>query len=238
MPMIRTRLLLPLLLLGSAAAIAAPEAIPPEQTAEYTVHANGFKVGEMTRRFYREDGGDYVLETDVRTTGFISLFKDDRFIERSRFQLLDGFPRSSEYLYQHNNSKSKTLESLSFDWETREVTSVYKKRTEVQPLNDDVMDKLNYQIALAQDVATGKRDILYRVADRGDIRDYRFIVHGEETVVTDLGKYQAIKVERISHSPTRKTFIWFAPALHYQVVKLEQNDDGDEFATYLTHLTF
>src|SRR5512140_2817222 len=48
---------------------------PPRFTAEYTVQADGFKVGEMSRAVKALGNDTYLIETRLHTTGLVSLFK-------------------------------------------------------------------------------------------------------------------------------------------------------------------
>ena len=211
---------------------------PRPYVAMYKVKVDGISMGEMRRELQR-DSAYQVLKTEMYTTGFAALFKDDRFTEQSRWQYRDGqLPLPLEYTYLHTNGSNRTFEKLSFDWSTNSVDSLRDGKVTPVAIEPGTMDKLAYQIALRRDVAAGKDVINYEVADRGDIRTYRFLVRGEERINTPLGYFDAIKIERISHDTQRKTFLWLAPKLDYILIQLVQDDGGHTYASYLQSLKY
>lgn len=217
------------LLAGPGHALEEPAAF----TARYSIHADGLKVGELKREQKAVGADRYVLKTEMYTTGLVSLFKDDRFVERSLWELRDGRPVPLDYLYLHTDGENETLERLDFQWPEQRVISLRDGEETPVPVEPGVLDKLMYQVVLKRDLEQGMREMTYQVADRGDIRDYRFRLVGDEQLVTDVGTLRTLKVERISNDRKRKTTLWCAPALDYMVVQLEQQDDGHTFASYI-----
>jgi len=107
------------------------------------------------------------------------------------------------------------------------------KATTIKTPND-VLDKSLYQIALQRDLAAGGTEFSYQVLDGDELETYNFAVIGEDTVKTKLGKFKAIKVQRIRENSKRNTLIWFAPKLNFLLVKLEQSEtDGKNYQIVL-----
>ena len=219
-------------LLGAAALHAEVSPIPFQ--AHYQVQVDGFNVGKLDRSLRHADDGSFVLESALYTTGLAAFFKKDRTTERSIWQLDHGHIVPMEYRFSHQGRGKDVVEALHFDWDQHRVTSLRDgKETEV-PITDGTLDKMNYQIRLRSDLAAGKKDIDYTVADRGDIRTYRFRVLGEEQLDTKLGKLRTLKVERLSNNEKRKTVMWHAVDRDYLIVRLEQDDGSHTFASYIT----
>lgn len=205
-------------------------------SALYRVEADGFEIGELKRSLRRIGDDTYLLQTKMYTTGLAALFKPDTVIERSTWKLKDGALLPLEYRYEYEGRGKDKLETLTFDWSKGTVTSLDEGKVAVLDTVPGMLEKQVYQLVLQQDLAAGKKEISYQVADRGDIRTYRFRVVGEEVLETDIGPLRTLKVERLSNSKERKTFIWCAIEYDYQLVRLVQEDDGHTFASYIEKL--
>jgi len=226
------------LTLASGASAAADEIRPYSRpfSATYGVEMDGFSVGELKRSFRVRDNGTYVLKSKMYTTGLAALFKEDTVVERSTGKLSDGGVKPFEYYYRHEGRGGEHIERLIFDWSEGTIKSVRDEETNTLEIIPGVLEKQIYQLVLRKDLAAGKKAMNYEVADRGDIRTYRFRVRGEETIETELGELRAIKVERLSHSKERKTFIWCSIEHDYQLVRLIQEDDGHTIASHIEKL--
>ena len=131
--------------------------------------------------------------------------------------------------------KSKQIE-LDFDWTEKQVLGNDRGEPVRFPLNRGLMDKSTYQLVLQHDVAAGKQSMSYQVIDGDEIETYDFRVLGNETVQTEAGQVEAVKVERV-RDPTqsnRKTVLWFARDWDYLLVRLHQVEkDGKEYQIML-----
>jgi hypothetical protein len=205
-------------------------------SALYRVEADGFEVGELKRSLSRVKDGVYLLQSKMYTTGLAALFKPDTIVERSTWMLEEGGVKPLRYEYKYEGRGGKKVEELLFDWSEGTITSVRDKERSTLDILPGILEKQVYQLRLQADLAAGKKEISYEVADRGDIRTYRFRVLGEETLDTDIGKLRTVKVERLSHSKERKTYIWCAIEHDYQLVQLVQEDDGHTFSSHIEKL--
>ncbi len=217
-----------LLLLAFAWGRAGAEEYRPQPFhASYSVHVNGFKVGEITRELHVEADGTYVFENIMYTTGLVALFKKDRVTERSTWRYNDDHPKPIEY-YAHYTGRSKDVtERVDFDWQRDIATSLRDGKTKEIALVPGTLDKLMHQIVMRGDIAAGKKHMEYEIADRGEIIPYVYDVVGNENVVTPRGTVNAIKVKKGT------TTFWVAPKWDYLLVKLVQENDDGTFASYL-----
>ena len=103
------------------------------------------------------------------------------------------------------------------------------------PKDRPIYDRANYQMALMQDVRENKPELRYLFIKHGNIKDYRFIRQGFETIKTPLGNLQTIKLQR--KGDKRGTTIWLAPSLDYVPVKIELIEkDGTRYSLLLKKL--
>lgn len=228
-------------LLLASPAFAQPDAhdTPPitTYTARFEVTVAGIKMGEIKRSLKQHADGLYEQSSLIYTTGLLSVFRSDRFEEHSLWHWKDDNLVPQRYTYSYTGgSKGDVYEQLDFDWQKLSVKSLRDGKTTVLAIEPGVVDKLSYQVALVRDLRAGKKQFLYKVADRGDIRNIRYEVAGEELVDTPWGKKKTIKVKRKTLTKERVTILWFAPDLDYMVVQLIQNDNGTEMSARITSL--
>ena len=133
---------------------------------------------------------------------------------------------------RHGGSKTREVK-LHFDWQHNTVTNTIDGdpwRMEIPP---NAQDKLVYQLAIMYDLMNGKKDLDYKIADGGKLKDYAFEIQGEEVLNTALGRLKTVRIQRIGDK--RDTTVWCAPQLSYLPVRLEQQDtDGAELTMQLT----
>jgi len=218
-----------LLLVGLLAAGPLPALEVPEPfTARYAVYANGIRVGDMDRTLHRQEGGRMRLKTKMYAAGLIGLFRDDRIVEQSLWSPAGGTLRPHEYRFRRTGGGRDERESVVFDWEAGSARGHEDGEERTAPLEPGMTDKLSYQVLLRRDLARGMEAMTYRVVEPEETETYRFRVVGRETLRTSLGEFETIKVERDHDSDERQTTFWCAPELDYLMVRIRQDDDGDQ----------
>ena len=205
--------------------------LPQDFRASYTFTRNGMRVGEVKRSLRATSDGMYIYESVSEATGFMSLFINDKIIERSTWAYVKDKPQPLQYIYIRSGGKKKRNVKLSFDWAQGIVINTINNDPWQMPVPPDTQDKLVYQLTLMLDLRTGAKDLYYTIADGGKLKDYAFTVVGEETVDTPLGKLGAIKIQRVDDK--RNTTIWCAKALNYLPVRIEQDEKDNSRLTML-----
>ena len=146
--------------------------------------------------------------------------------------------RPEAYRYQRKVFGKKRSAALDFDWNNNSVSNSVNDQPWQMEIPTGTLDKLSYQLQLRIDLIEDKTPLQYQVADGGRLKDYKFVREGQETVNTPAGEYQAVKVRR-DRGPdsNRETWLWFAPELNYQLVKLLQTEkDGKSYSLVLKQL--
>lgn len=194
-------------------------------TATYSANYNGIKV--IAERELSGADGNWRL--DFRADSFLADIR-----EYSRFSVSDTqiTPRHYEY---HRTGLGRDRKTV-LNFEPRRVINVSRPGRTLEQVPESVHDKISYQLQLALDVAAGKQDLTYKVADGKKLRTYRFAITGDETLDTPLGKIDTIKVERVREAGAeRSTYIWFAPQWNHALVKLmQEEEDGETYQISLT----
>ncbi len=158
--------------------------------------------------------------------------------EASHFTYADDEIQPLEYRYERKLLGRERLVDLAFNWPDNQVTTTVEEKPWRMKVPAGTQDKLSYQLQLRLDLAAGKTDLVYQVADGGPLSEYHFRVIGKETVETPAGNFEALKVERVRSSEAKRTtHLWFAPELEYLIVKLYQiESDGKEYGLLLNKL--
>ncbi|WP_288132261.1 DUF3108 domain-containing protein [Microbulbifer sp.] len=170
------------------------------------------------------------------------------FSANSLFAKIEEYSRFSrqgtQLLPQHYNYKKTGLgrdrhTAFNFDHAKHRITNIYDKERSINDAPKDIQDKISYQLQLAQDVAAGKKNLEYRVANGKKIRHYKFRILGNESIKTPMGMVETVRVQRVREEDAeRETDIWFAPEWNYALVKLsQQEEDGKSYQITLTKLT-
>ncbi|EIJ43027.1 Protein of unknown function (DUF3108) [Beggiatoa alba B18LD] len=226
-------LMMTLLISITAPIWAADNHFPPNFTANYTVYAKGITVGEGTRRLSRLADGRYYFEAQSHTVGVAALFRDDTLEEKSIFELIDNQARPLEYVYNQSSSRKPKFVHIKFDWANHLAKNIAPDKPWEIPIENGTVDMMLYQVILMQELQAGKRDLQYRIVDKGEVKTYIPRYLGDEQIDTGIGKLQTLKYERISENGKRKTTIWAAPKLHYLPVRVEHEERGDTFSLVL-----
>ncbi len=212
-------------LLNLSAAHAADDFLPPF-SARYTVYFKGLVVGKATRQLIQINNNDYRFETRTETAGIVSLFRGDNISEKSLFSVKQGRIQAVEYDYQQVGRKQRHYHVV-FDWKTMQASNTVEGEQWTVKISPNTLDNMLYQLAIMQDLASGKTDLQYEVAHKGEVRRYVPSNLGKETVETGMGNLETVKYERISEDGKRRTTLWCAPALRYLPVKIEHFEKGD-----------
>ena len=220
-------------ILSLASAQGAEEKPLPMFNAQYSLKRNGITLGISTRSLTTAKDGTYIYASTTQATGIIAWFVKDRIDEYSKWSFDGTHIRPLEYVYdRHGGSKTRNV-NLKFDWQRHIVTNTIDGdpwRMEIPP---NAQDKLVYQLSIMYDLLKGKKDLEYKIADGGKLKDYAFDIEGEEVLNTALGKIKTVRIQRIGDR--RDTTVWCAPQLFYLPVKLEQQDtDGSHLTMQLT----
>ncbi len=230
MSILKQRFIVVVLLLLPLMVDAAP---PQPYRAKYSVSADNIPMGEMWRTLTK-DGDHLEFRTSMKTTGFVALFKKVKVEEVSKMQWSEktksAKPLSYHYLNIDNGKKRE--EGGVFNYTNQKVSYTYDGETKEFELSE-IIDRLSYQVNLAESIRMGEKEITFQVIDKGVIRDYQFKVVGQDQIKVPAGKFNVIEVERVSNDSDRKTRFWCAIEWDFMMVKITQDDDGHTITSKL-----
>jgi len=149
-----------------------------------------------------------------------------RYEETSRFTLSEeGYPIPQIHYFKGRLLGVNREETTYFDWQEEIANWQRGDDQRTAELHAGVVDRILYQILVPMDVESGKELTNYEFVNRGDLRSYQFESLGEETMEFENREITVIKLERIYDDGEKQTSVWIAPALGYEIVKIEHHDD-------------
>lgn len=205
---------------------AAPTgAQTPAFAAQYAVYKGDLRLGEAHLTLVYPQPTQAVYTTKIKAAGFLSWLVKP-VTEQAVWQVQGQTIQPLQY--QFDSGKTTAREQVYFDWQQREVWDSGAKPWKL-PLPEQTLDFASVRFALLQDIAAGKTELHYTIADGGKLKPYHFTRLGTELLASPLGKpdtrIETLKVER--RHKTRITTLWLASSLHFLPVKLEQSKNGD-----------
>jgi len=183
--------------------------------------------GDTVRELKKTAQGEWQFQSKA-TSMFASIF------EETNFKWGEQTLLPIHYTFKRSVFGKKRSAVIRFDWTNYQVTNDVENKPWQMAITAGVQDKLSYQLLLQQELAKGKQEFSYSVADGGTLKEYKFKVIGEEKIQAPIGTYDAIRVQRVRDADNpRQTFIWFAPELDFQIIKLKQIEKKNKAYTLL-----
>ena len=209
----------------------ASDAIPGFFDVDYTLYSNDTKIGEMERRFFQHEDGNFAFVSQRRTTGLISVFRNEKILEESHWRYTETGYRPIRYIYQHTSRKKNRDVEIDFDWPNKRITNRVNDSTWKMKTQPGILDKLLYQLAIMTSLKSGVVPESYTIADGGKIKQYLFEHLDDEVIKTPLGDFKTMKLARHKPGSDQDTFLWCAYDLQYLPVKVSITEKEGRLTT-------
>ena len=177
-----------------------------------------------SRTLKKNSSGEWQLNFDAGAGMFVGIS------ETSSFYLSEGTIKPDVYQYKRSGLIGKKKEEqASFDWKQSQINWQQDDKQWAIKLQNGALDNLSYQTQLRMDLAAGKKELNYLIADDDEIYQRSFIIEGEEVLQTEAGKLHTVRVKVNRDHNRRETYIWFAKDWDYFFVKLLQKEGDSEY---------
>ena len=219
-------LALPLLLLAANLANAAD--LKP-YTASYELVRNGSTIGDAVFTLKQTAGGWNYASTSKGTHGAAALAAAN-VDEGTRVAVDAGRIELRDYHYRLSSLFKDKHQTIVANPTTHRIAYHDDKRDNDYPMQPGVVDKLSLTLAIAQDLANGKRGVLnYLVAGRDQVDEQHYKVGNEEGLTLPAGPQRAIAVTRLLDGAKRKsTTYWFGLDNGFVPVRIVFSDDSKD----------
>lgn len=219
----------PLRLLGTAflaTALATPCAVAgaappvPAFTAHYQLLQNGTPIGKATLTLAPGADGTWTFTTDSKgTSGLASLLAAST-SEVSTFKWAGDAPQGISYDYNLKSALKQKHRSVRFDWASHTV-EVDDNGTFHFPTQPGVIERHTIPLALAAELAAGKKAFDLPVAVRDRVETQHYATRAPQSISVPAGTYDATPVARTDGGDGIEA--WFAPEKLPVPVKIEQS---------------
>lgn len=198
--------------------------------ADYDAIIKGFSI-QATREFRPLENDRAELNFQAKSW-IASLNESARFVWKGdRIQPL-------RFIHSRNIAGNNRQHSLIFDSSKNTIFSSYKNQKTELANHGQALDMLSFQLQLQYDLLNQRDQLIYKVADKNRIKEYRFEVIGEEVIDTPLGSLKATKVEVVRERRDRTIYLWMASDWQYLLARMEQYENGEKnFQLDLTSAT-
>jgi hypothetical protein len=215
----------------SALTVGNANAFEPFQ-ANYSFNIAGMLKGTATRTLTKVDNiWSYNFKASVASlanAGEVSHFKVAH-SDKSSTEL-----QTLDHAYHFNFLTKKVENGFNVDWANQVVSAHNKNGDDSYPAQAGMLDMLDLELQVREDIKHKQLKPSYLLADDKGIRKISFVNEGEETVQTDAGIYDTIKVRLVQDNEKRKTYFWLAPKLDYLPVRVHQDDGSLSYDLSLT----
>ncbi|HEY3488226.1 MAG TPA: DUF3108 domain-containing protein [Gammaproteobacteria bacterium] len=205
----------------SAKATQPVNTFPKPYTAKYSLMKNGATVAEATYTL-AQAGQGWKFSAHARPRGFMSFFISDEINESSAFEIDGSSIKPLQYRFEQGPPKARNRETLEvhYNWQEHNAQVSNPQKTRQVAIKRETYDPLSVQLALMQRTQRGCDTAEYAVFHDMELQIQKFECSSGETLRTSLGNYDTVRVSY--RSGKRETLIWFAPALNYIPVKIQQ----------------
>lgn len=208
--------------------------LPDSFNANYALHYDDLRIGVMEREFSRdpENANAGTFTSKSKLTGLAAFFKKDKLTEISQWELVNGMLRPVEYSYEKFKEEGVKKENHRFDWKNKTVVSTTNDGETEQVLEEGMLDKLLYQLAV-MNTDEISNDLDYRIVDKHQIKTYEFEFLGEEDLKTPMGSLKTLKFQRKVEDSKKSTTLWCAPSLHNLPVRVDVTNAKGHFTSII-----
>lgn len=193
---------------------------------EYQVGNNHISAGTALLQL-ENNGDEWVYSLKTRPSGVFKLTGKGKIQEISEFTVSNTSDKleikPQYYTYRQDKETRRSVDAW-FDWNSNNLT--YKRRGEEasETITGPLLDRLSVTLTVMDTLQRkGFEEAEFSVFDDGRIKTMLFTNEGVEPVKTRMGNLETIRVRSAAvGGGTRHTTTWFAPALGYVPVKIEQ----------------
>ncbi|WP_109439654.1 DUF3108 domain-containing protein [Acinetobacter haemolyticus] len=199
--------------------------------ANYQFSYNNKNLGSATR-VLSQQGNNWIYSFKARAGGIASASETSQFSFADNKITSQKFSRTSKILV-HNNTMN-----INFNPSAKVINTQKDDKKRSFAWKDGVLDELNAELQVREDLKNGNTlQTRYYIADSKAVDERRFIRQGTETIKTNYGTFNTIKVILQHEKPERNTVFWLAPKLDYLPVKVTHNDGKSSYGLLLTGYT-
>ncbi|CAG9297168.1 DUF3108 domain-containing protein [Celerinatantimonas diazotrophica] len=203
--------------------------------ADYKAYFKNAAIGHGSRTLEAKSNGNYEATSTAKVLGGVGMSYDDTsyFRYKDHKIVTEKFSR-----YKRVFLGSTTITGKADGKGGLIVKSDNKTKHFPAGSWGNTLDSTAFQIQFQNDVKSGQTSFHYHYVEGDKIKDYKFKIDGTETLKVPAGTFKTIRLKRIQNGD-RQTYMWLAPKLDYQLIKLQVLRKGKQWsAMELTDFKF
>ena len=223
--------LLAMALVALPGAASAAASLAPFK-ATYAIRWGGMSAGTGTLRLDRIPGDDHwSYESRIQGRGLFRLALPANQVSRSEFSIQNGRVVPLTFTSGEKN------QDVRFDWGSGRVTGTVDGKRFDLPTQPGLLDTLSVQVALMQELISGRTPARFVLVDEDRIKDYIYAVEGSEMIESVAGTFRTDIYSSRRPGSRKATYFWCAPELGYLPLKVERREGRDvEWSMRLSEL--
>jgi hypothetical protein len=199
------KLLAPLVLYASLAAVAAP---PAEVNAQYAITTSGMTIGHVSESFVRK-GDSYTIQSVTRSEGMLKMFVDDEFTAQSTGRIDNHGLQPLSYTEHRARDSKRDLKS-EFDWDKGVMRTTLSGQSSEVALPGQTQDRISIMYQFMNQAKFGDAFVV-PMADRRKIETYTYRLVEQVKIATPLGEFDTLHYERVLNDPKdTRADVWLA----------------------------
>ncbi|MEM7612543.1 MAG: DUF3108 domain-containing protein [Pseudomonadota bacterium] len=198
--------------------MAEPVTPPPVYVATYTARASVGR-GTTTMSLLPAGDGQFRAYSETKARGLARLIRGEPILECSVFSVGgDGQWYAQDYAFRDGRKDA----DIAFDWETLVADVRYQSEQKTLSLEGMIGDRVLEQLQVSQLLRNDEQPGEFRIIDRGNLVTINYAALGVGETKTDYGTFETHQYRRSREGSKRSSLIWFAPALNWLPVRIEQ----------------
>lgn len=200
-------------------------------SAHYDLYYNEFFVGQSTRNLATKNN-DVTYSSTSKTAGIAKWFYDVTVTETSKLSYKNKQLNFVSYVYNEKDKDKNEGYELYLNKSDQLYNSHEKKN---YPITKNLHDTLGFTVAIMLDMQAGKRKIKYSIAEKDNLKTYTLKFIKKETLMSDKGKIDTLKMEHYDPETKYRFTFWCAENMGFLPVRIRNiNPKGDENLLNLT----
>jgi hypothetical protein len=199
------------------AGVAAQDLQPFKAT--YAIRWNGMPAATGELELERLPDGRWAYHSRVRARLLARLKIPAHQVQRSEFRIIDQRVVPLTF-----TSTDDPNQQIAFDWEAGRITGTLEGKPLDLPAQPGLLDPLSAQVALMQELLSGRVPSRFVLVDEDRIKDYLYAVDSSEEIDSVAGKHRTDIFSSRRPGSRKATYFWCAPELGYLPLKVERRD--------------
>jgi hypothetical protein len=199
------------------ASLAAQDLQPFKAT--YSIRWNGMPAATGELELERLPEGRWAYHSRVRARLLARVKIPANQVQRSEFHIVDHRVVPLSF-----TSSDDPRQQIAFDWEAGRITGTLDGKALDLPTQPGLLDPLSAQVALMQELLSGRVPARFVLVDEDRIKDYQYAVESSEEIQSVAGTHRADIFSSRRPGSRKATFFWCAPDLGYIPLKVERRD--------------